>query len=68
MKAESQPKGLSSVLPPSSSAAAVEKLEAAAKAAQNGDGWHRNFAAALAANPSAYDQYLAANPAQTRDN
>lgn len=68
MKAESQPKGLSSVLPPSSSAAAIEKLEAAAKAAQNGDGWHRNFAAALAANPSAYDQYLAANPAQTRDN
>lgn len=68
MKAESQPKGLSSVLPPSSSAAAIEKLEAAAKAAQNGEGWHRNFAAALAANPSAYDQYLAANPAQTRDN
>lgn len=68
MKAESQPKGLSSVLPPSSSAAAIEKLEAAAKAAQNGDGWHRNFAAALAANPNAYDQYLAANPAQTREN
>jgi capsid assembly protease len=69
MKQESQAKGVSSVLPPSGgSAAAIEKLEAAAKTAQaeSGGSFHREFAARLAANPQAYDQYLAANPAQTR--
>jgi signal peptide peptidase SppA len=68
MKQEAQPKGISSVLPPSGgSAAAIEKLAAAAKAATEGGGsFHREFAARLAANPQAYEQYLAANPAQTR--
>lgn len=68
IKQETQPKGVSSVLPPSGgSAAAIEKLEGAAKAATDGGGnFHREFAARLAANPQAYDQYLAANPAQTR--
>ena len=66
MKADAQSKGIASVLPPSSgSAAALEKLEAEAKA--NGGNWHQDFAKKLSASPGMYEQYLAANPAQTHD-
>lgn len=65
-KADESVKGVSSVVAPVSTGQ-VDQLEAAAKAsaASAGVPWQQVFAANLKSNPAAYDQYLAANPAQT---
>lgn len=61
------PKGLSSVVLPAASNH-TEQMERAAReqAAKTGRSWQQHYAEQLMTNPVVYDQYLAANPAQTQ--
>lgn len=66
-RAAAAPKGVSSVLPPVT-ASQNENIERTARemASQTGRSWQQHYAEQMMANPAAYDQYLAANPAQTQ--
>jgi hypothetical protein len=46
----------------------TEQMERSARemAAQTGRNWQQHYAEQLMSNPAVYDQYLAANPAQTQ--
>jgi signal peptide peptidase SppA len=61
------PKGLSSVVLPAA-LNHTEQMERSARemAAQTGRNWQQHYAEQLMSNPAVYDQYLAANPAQTQ--
>ena len=61
------PKGLNSVVLPTA-LNQTEQMERAARemAAKSGRNWQQHYAEQLMTNPVVYDQYLAANPAQTQ--
>jgi signal peptide peptidase SppA len=66
-RADATAKGIASVVPPVTSNQ-TDNMERAARemAAKTGRNWQQHYAEQLMSNPAVYDQYLAANPAQTQ--
>lgn len=66
-RAGAAPKGLSSVVMPAA-LNQTDQMERAARelATKTGRHWQQHYAEQLMTNPMVYDQYLAANPAQTQ--